>query len=227
MTSQDQQARARRLAELHADTTLLTVVNVWDVISAKAVAAVPGTTALATASHSIAASHGYEDGENIPLAEMIDAVGRIASATDLPVSADLEGGYGNAAETIRRAIGVGIVGANLEDQMRPLSEAAAQVSAVMAAASEEGVEFALNARTDAFALRRDRDGGERIGDRSPIRVVASAVAEASAPVSSWTGMPSQAEGGGYSGPLAYRDGEPLPTLFSVVSGRRTRPTFSS
>ena len=50
-------------------------------------------------------------------------------------------------------------------------------------------------------------GGERLGDRSPIRVVASAVAEASAPVSSWTGMPSQAEGGGYSGPLAYRDGE--------------------
>jgi hypothetical protein len=50
-------------------------------------------------------------------------------------------------------------------------------------------------------------GGERLGDRPPIRVVASAVAEASAPVSSWTGMPSMAEGGGYSGPLAYRDGE--------------------
>ena len=50
-------------------------------------------------------------------------------------------------------------------------------------------------------------GGERLGDRTPIRVAASAVAEASVPVSSWTGMPSQAEGGGYSGPLAYRDGE--------------------
>jgi hypothetical protein len=50
-------------------------------------------------------------------------------------------------------------------------------------------------------------GGERLGDRAPIRVVASAVAEATAPVSSWTGMPSMAEGGGYSGPLVYRDGE--------------------
>jgi hypothetical protein len=50
-------------------------------------------------------------------------------------------------------------------------------------------------------------GGERLSDRRPIRVVASAVAEASAPVSSWTGMPAMAEGGGYSGPLAYRDGE--------------------
>ncbi len=164
MTSEDQQARARRLAELHADPTLLTVVNVWDVISAKAVAGVPGTAALATASHSIAASHGYEDGENIPLAEMIDAVGRIAAATDLPVSADLEGGYGDAAETIRRAIGVGIVGANLEDQLKPLPEAAAQVAAVMAAAADEGVEFALNARTDAFALRRDRDPQESMAD---------------------------------------------------------------
>ncbi|CUR57771.1 conserved hypothetical protein [metagenome] len=164
MTSEDQQARARRLAELHADPTLLTVVNVWDVISAKTVAAVEGTTALATASHSIAASHGYEDGEKIPLAEMIDAVGRIAAATELPVSADLEGGYGDAAETIRRAIGVGIVGANLEDQMKPLPEAAAQVAAVMAAAADEGVEFALNARTDAFALRRDRDPQESMAD---------------------------------------------------------------
>jgi hypothetical protein len=50
-------------------------------------------------------------------------------------------------------------------------------------------------------------GGERLADRAPIRVVASAVAEASAPVGSWTGMPSMAEGGGYSGPLVYRDGE--------------------
>jgi hypothetical protein len=50
-------------------------------------------------------------------------------------------------------------------------------------------------------------GGQRLGDQRPIRVVATAVAEASAPVSSWTGMPSMAEGGGYSGPLAYRDGE--------------------
>ncbi len=69
----------------------------------------------------------------------------------------------------------------------------------------------LRARAKVVAAidPRGLPGGERIGDRSPIRVVASAVAEASAPVSSWTGMPSQAEGGGYSGPLAYRDGEAM------------------
>jgi 2-methylisocitrate lyase-like PEP mutase family enzyme len=70
------------------------------------------------------------------------------------VTADLEAGYGDAAATVRKAIGVGIVGANLEDRMRPLDEAVAAVSAVMAAAADEGVDFVLNARTDAFAMDR-------------------------------------------------------------------------
>lgn len=150
--------RATRLLELHRDPALLTVVNVWDVISAKVVADVPGTTALATASHSISASYGYEDGEQIPLDLMLEAVGRIVQSTDLPVSADLEGGYGDPAETIRRAIGLGVVGANIEDQLRPLSEAAANVEAIMRAAEAEGVaDFVLNARTDAFVKAGDRD----------------------------------------------------------------------
>ena len=139
----------------------------WDVISAKVVADTPGTAALATASHSIAASLGYEDGENIPVELMIEAVGRIAAATTLPVTADLEGGYGDPAQTVRRAIGVGIVGANIEDQMRPVAEAAGNVAAVMDAALAEGVpDFVLNARTDAFL---------RAGDRDPADVLADAV----------------------------------------------------
>lgn len=158
-------SRATDLLRLHQDPKLLTVVNVWDVISAKVVSDISGTTALATASHSIAASRGYEDGENIPVEEMIEEVRRIAAATSLPVSADLEGGYGNAAETIRRAIGVGIVGANLEDQMRPLPEAVAQVEAVMKAADAEGVpDFVLNARTDAFVKAGDRDRADVLAD---------------------------------------------------------------
>jgi len=158
---------ASALLALHRDPQLLKVVNVWDSISATVVSDVPGTAALATASHSIAASRGYEDGENIPVDEMIDEVRRIVVATSLPVSADLEGGYGDAPETIRKAIGVGVVGANIEDQMKPFDEAVAQVSAIMAAAAAEGVpDFVLNARTDAFvkgvenpleeALRRGR-----------------------------------------------------------------------
>lgn len=77
-------------------------------------------------------------------------VGRIVASTDLPVSADLEAGYGDAGGTIRRAIGVGAVGANLEDQVRPFDDAVAQVRAAVAAAEAEGVPFALNARTDVW-----------------------------------------------------------------------------
>ena len=157
-------ARASTLLRLHRAPELLTVVNVWDVISAKVVADVPGTTALATASHSIAASYGYPDGEQIPVDLMLEAVGRIAAATDLPVTADLEGGYGDPAETVRRAIGLGVVGANIEDQMRPVAEAAANVERIMRVAEQEGVDFVLNARTDAFVQGRDRDPQDVLAD---------------------------------------------------------------
>ena len=74
--------RAKAFRQLHDDAQLLVLVNVWDVISAQVVADLPGCRALATASHSIAASLGYEDGEQIPVEEMLTAVGRIAAATD-------------------------------------------------------------------------------------------------------------------------------------------------
>jgi 2-methylisocitrate lyase-like PEP mutase family enzyme len=163
MTSTD--ARATQLLALHTDPALLKVVNVWDVASARVVAQTPGTTALATASHAIAASYGYEDGEHIPRDLMLEAVGRIAADVELPVTADLEGGYGDAAETCRRAIGLGLVGANIEDQLRPLRESAAIVESVMRAAADEGVpDFVLNARTDAFLLGGDRDATESLAD---------------------------------------------------------------
>jgi 2-methylisocitrate lyase-like PEP mutase family enzyme len=161
--SPDTAARASDLLALHRAPELLTVVNVWDVISARVVAQVDGTRALATASHSIAASLGYEDGENIPRDLMLEAVGRVARATDLPVTADLEAGYGDPADTVRRAIGLGVVGANIEDQMRPLAEAASHVEQIMRAAEQEGVpDFVLNARTDAFVRGRDNDPADNL-----------------------------------------------------------------
>ncbi|WP_372735440.1 isocitrate lyase/phosphoenolpyruvate mutase family protein [Nocardioides sp.] len=150
-------AKGSELLRLHQDPKLLTLVNVWDVISARTVAAVEGTAALATASHSIAASFGYPDGEVIPLDLMLEQIKRIVDSTDLPVTADLEAGYGNAAETVRRAIGLGVVGANIEDELKPIPEAARQVEAIMRVAEEEGVDFVLNARTDAFHLNRHGD----------------------------------------------------------------------
>ncbi|SDL75126.1 isocitrate lyase/phosphoenolpyruvate mutase family protein [Arthrobacter sp. ok362] len=159
-------SKATELLRLHQAPEILQVINVWDAITAKVVGDVPGTRALATASHSIAASRGYEDGENIPVDEMIAAVGLIVAATSLPVSADLEAGYGNPGETVRKAIGAGAVGANIEDQMRPLADAVAQMRAAMRAAEAEGIDFVLNARSDAFL---------RAGDRDPAAVLADAI----------------------------------------------------
>ncbi|KQX75170.1 isocitrate lyase/phosphoenolpyruvate mutase family protein [Aeromicrobium sp. Root472D3] len=160
----DIQAQSRTLLDLHAAPELLKVVNVWDAISARVVSDVEGIHALATASHSIAASYGYEDGENIPVELMIEAVGTIVSATELPVTADLEAGYSNPGDTARRAIQVGVVGANLEDQMKPLADSVAAVEAVLAAGHAEGIDFVLNARTDAFVKAGDRPHADVLAD---------------------------------------------------------------
>ncbi|PNY80893.1 isocitrate lyase/PEP mutase family protein [Deinococcus koreensis] len=146
----DLTSKARTLLDLHSAPEILTLANVWDVVSAQVVAGVPGVRALATASHSIASTFGYKDGENIPLELHLDMVRRIVEAVDLPVSMDFEAGYGNAGDTARRAIEAGVVGGNLEDQMKPLDEAVAAVKAVMEAGRAAGIEFVLNARTDAL-----------------------------------------------------------------------------
>src|SRR5688572_28154942 len=140
---------------LHAAPELLVLVNVWDVASAKVVAGLPGCKAIATASYAVATSFGYADGEHIPADLMLDVVGRIAANVELPVTADLEAGYGDPAETIRRAIDIGVVGANIEDANAPFNEAVARIEA---AAKAGGPDFVLNARTDQFL------GGPRDAD---------------------------------------------------------------
>lgn len=157
--------KAAALRRMHTDPEMLRLVNVWDVASARVVAAVPGVTALATASHSIAASLGLEDGERISRNAMLHVVERVVAATGLPVTADLEAGYGDPAETARRAIGVGAAGMNLEDQMAPFDEAVAAVEGVVRAAEAEGLpDFVLNARTDAFLRAGDRPRGDVLDD---------------------------------------------------------------
>jgi 2-methylisocitrate lyase-like PEP mutase family enzyme len=156
--------RAQSLERLHAAPEILRVVNVWDAVSARAVAALPETRAIATAGHSIAATYGYGDGQ-IPIDTMLDMVGRIVEAVgDLPVTADLDDGHGDAGETIRRAIGKGVIGANVEDRLKPLDESVAVVRAIVAAGEAEGVPFVLNARTDAFVRAGGRPLDESVAD---------------------------------------------------------------
>jgi len=157
----DVNEKALALRALHRAPEILRVVNVWDAISAKVIADLPETRALATAGHSIAASRGYRDG-GMPLDIALDGARIIAEAVDLPVSADLDDGYDDPAETIRRAIGFGIVGANVEDRLRPFDDAVARVAAITAAAEAEGVAFELNARTDVFVRGADLSPEQKI-----------------------------------------------------------------
>jgi 2-methylisocitrate lyase-like PEP mutase family enzyme len=161
----DLATRARTLLDLHTAPEILVLTNVWDVVSAQVVASTDGVRALATASHGIASTFGYEDGENIPLDLHLDMVARIAAAVELPVSMDMEAGYGDPGETARRAIAAGVVGGNLEDQMKPLDDAVAAVEAVLRAGRDAGVDFVLNARTDAFVKAApDADRGELVAE---------------------------------------------------------------
>jgi 2-methylisocitrate lyase-like PEP mutase family enzyme len=151
--------RADALLALHTAPEILVLPNVWDVVSARVVSAVPGVRALATASHSIAATFGYPDGERIPLELHLDMVRRIVEAVDLPVSMDFEAGYGDPGATAAKVIAAGAVGGNLEDAMRPLDDAVAAVRAVLDAGRSAGVDFVLNARTDA--VLRAEQGADR------------------------------------------------------------------
>jgi 2-methylisocitrate lyase-like PEP mutase family enzyme len=151
-----QKEKAEALRALHVAGDPLVLVNAWDAASARVVASAPGCAAVATASWSIAAAHGYPDGEQIPRDEMIAAVGLIARSVDLPVTADLERGYSDAGETIALAIEAGAVGCNLEDSdedaLRPTAEHAARVAAARANGEELDVPVVINARTDAYLV---------------------------------------------------------------------------
>jgi len=159
-----QRGKAEELRRLHTAPELLVLVNVWDVASARVVAGTPGCRAIATASWSIAAALGYRDGEQIPPEQMIAAVGRIASAVDQPVTADLEAGFGATAadvgQTMTAAIGAGVVGCNIEDgvddrdvPLRPLAEQVERVTAAREAGERADVPLVVNARTDVFLAR--------------------------------------------------------------------------
>src|SRR5262245_46668475 len=95
-----QREKAEELRRLHHGSEPLVLVNAWDAASAKVVAAAPGAKAIATASWAIAASHGVPDGEALTRETMIEAVRIVADAVELPVTADLERGYGDARLTL-------------------------------------------------------------------------------------------------------------------------------
>ncbi len=151
--------KAEALRRLHAGPRALILANAWDVASARLVEAA-GFPAIATSSAGVAFALGYPDGERISRAEMLDMVRRIARAVKVPVTADVEAGYGAtaqaAAETARGVVAAGAVGMNLEDardgRLLPLELQVERVRAARGAGDAAGVPLVINARTDAFGV---------------------------------------------------------------------------
>ena len=155
-------AKALQFRQLHRGPAVLILPNAWDVASAR-IFEDAGFPAIATTSAGIAFSLGYPDGQRIPREEMLARIGRIARAVRVPVTADIEAGYGpnpeDAARTTRELIQAGVVGMNLEDGSgnleRPLIDlqlAIEKVRAARQAAVEMRAQIWINARTDVYLL---------------------------------------------------------------------------
>jgi len=153
----DQRHKADQFRAFHIPGKPLVLFNIWDAGSAKTVAA-GGAKAIGTGSWSVASANGFADGERIPLALAIDNLRRIVGVTDLPVTVDLESGYGDAseavAETIALAIDAGAVGCNLEDsfpangKLRETVDQADRIRRARQTADAANIHFFINARTD-------------------------------------------------------------------------------
>ena len=158
---------AGRLRDLHVPGRPLVLPNAWDAASARAVEKA-GFPAVATASSSVSASLGYRDEEGMPAAEAFAAIGRIARAVAVPVTADMEAGYGLAPdELVERLLDAGAVGCNLEDTdharggLVDSDEQSRRIAAVREAAGSAGVPIVINARIDVY-LHEPGDPEERI-----------------------------------------------------------------
>ncbi|MBK3623388.1 isocitrate lyase/phosphoenolpyruvate mutase family protein [Streptomyces sp. MBT49] len=149
--------RAQRLRQLHAEYKPLVLPTVWDVWSARTAASL-GFPALTIGSHPLADSRGADDHEGQTFEEVLAAVRPIIAAVDVPVSVDLEAGYGHKpADLIAGLIEVGGAGLNLEDtvhsdsgRVRSTEEHASYIGGLRAASDDAGVPIWVNGRTDLF-----------------------------------------------------------------------------
>ncbi|MEX2614786.1 MAG: isocitrate lyase/phosphoenolpyruvate mutase family protein [Alphaproteobacteria bacterium] len=167
-----QKAKAEAFLTLHHAPEILVLPNCWDAGSAL-ILAEAGFPAIATTSAGIAFSRGFADGHRISRAEMAAEVKRCADAVSIPVSADMEGGYGqtpdDVAETVRQAIAAGAIGANIEDGVYDVGTAKPhlldpalcvdRIRAGREVADALDIPFVINARVDVYLIA----GGERTG----------------------------------------------------------------
>jgi len=170
MRQKSQREQAEAFGRLHREPGILVLPNAWDVITARVFESA-GFAAIATSSAGVAWALGYVDGERISRGEMLAVVRRIASGVRVPVTADMEAGYGTtpeaAAETARGVVAAGAVGLNLEDgtpdgRLVDIALHQDRIRAVREAGKASGVPLVINARTDAFEVK-EWSSTERLG----------------------------------------------------------------
>ncbi len=159
MVSNIQNTKAEQFLQYHHDEELLVLLNSWDIGSSRLIEAC-GSKAIATTSMGIAASKGYPDCQVIQLSEMIDVITGIVRGVQVPVTVDMEAGYGKNLEeildSIRKVIATGIVGINIEDSidLSPMlideNEFCERISAIRSLSDSLGFHLVINARTDSF-----------------------------------------------------------------------------
>lgn len=169
MTQTSQRERADAFRRRHREGGILVLPNAWDVVTARVIERA-GFDAIATSSAGVAWALGYADGERISRGEMLAVVRRIASSVRIPVTADMEAGYGQtaeaAAETARGVIAAGAIGLNLEDgtsdgRLLDIELHQDRIRAMREAGAAAGVPLVINARTDAFEIK-SWSPGERL-----------------------------------------------------------------
>jgi 2-methylisocitrate lyase-like PEP mutase family enzyme len=159
MVSITQKEKAEQFLKFHHDKEILVLLNSWDVGSSKLIEAC-GYKAIATTSMGIAASLGYPDSQIIQLSEMIETITGIVNGVQVPVTVDIEAGYGNdlneIIDSVRKIIATGIVGINIEDSidLNPTLideiEFCERISAIRALSDSLRFHLVINARTDSF-----------------------------------------------------------------------------
>jgi 2-methylisocitrate lyase-like PEP mutase family enzyme len=155
----NQKEKAEAFKSLHVKGSPVILFNIWDAGSARTVEQA-GAKAIATGSWSVAAAHGFDDGEKIPLALLLANIKRIVDSVAVPVTLDFETGYAtdlsSLKENIRAVIAAGAIGINFEDriiggrELQTMEDQSARIKTVREAADENSIPLFINARTDVF-----------------------------------------------------------------------------
>lgn len=169
----NQLEKARLFHSLHVKGEPLVILNIWDAGSAKAMEEA-GANVIATSSWSVAAAHGFEDGEKLPFHLSLANLERIIANVNVPVTFDFEGGYGKQLQELkdnaRKVIAVGAVGVNFEDQiigerrLYSINDQCARIHAICNVGQDASIPLFINARTDLFLHSSPADHGLHIDE---------------------------------------------------------------